>query len=211
MNTAEELQQAYAELQERDVYQVIAEGPAEAGPHVGPCFRRGRLQPARTASVNATRETSVATTTDTATRTYKIDKAHSEVIFQIRHLVTKVRGRFDEFDGTIQLNEEKPELSSVEFTIKAASIDTNEKDRDTHLRSADFFDVEKFPDLTFRSKRIVKKGPRELRRDRRPHDPRRHQGDRPAGDATSARPRIRGASSVSASRRRSRSTAKTSA
>ena len=97
------------------------------------------------------------TTTDSATRTYKIDKAHSEVVFQIRHLVTKVRGRFDEFEGSIQLNEESPELSSVEFTIKAASIDTNEKDRDAHLRSADFFDVEKFPNLTFRSNQIIKK------------------------------------------------------
>jgi polyisoprenoid-binding protein YceI len=101
----------------------------------------------------------VATTTDSATRTYKVDKAHSEVVFQIRHLVTKVRGRFDDFEGTIQLNEEKPEVSAVEFTIKAASIDTNEKDRDTHLRSADFFDVEKFPNLTFRSKGIFRKGP----------------------------------------------------
>jgi polyisoprenoid-binding protein YceI len=99
----------------------------------------------------------VATTTDTATRTYKIDKAHSEVVFQIRHLVTKVRGRFDDFEGMIQLNENSPELSSVEFTIKAASINTNEKDRDTHLRSADFFDVEKFPALTFKSKQILKK------------------------------------------------------
>ena len=99
----------------------------------------------------------MATTTDSTTRTYKIDKAHSEVVFQIRHLVTRVRGRFDEFEGMIQLNEEKPELSSVEFTIKAASIDTNEKDRDTHLRSADFFDVEKFANITFRSKHIVKK------------------------------------------------------
>jgi len=99
----------------------------------------------------------VATTTDTATRTYKIDKAHSEVVFQIRHLVTKVRGRFDDFEGVIQLNENSPELSSVEFTIKAASINTNEKDRDAHLRSADFFDVEKFPDLTFKSKQIIKK------------------------------------------------------
>ena len=99
----------------------------------------------------------MATTTDTATRTYKIDKAHSEVVFQIRHLVTKVRGRFDDFEGMIQLHETSPELSSVEFTIKAASIDTNEKDRDTHLRSADFFDVEKFPTLTFKSKQILKK------------------------------------------------------
>jgi polyisoprenoid-binding protein YceI len=99
----------------------------------------------------------VATTTGSATRTYKIDKAHSEVVFQIRHLVTKVRGRFDEFEGMVQLNEDRPELSSVEFTIKAASIDTNEKDRDTHLRSADFFDVEKFPNLTFKSQQIIKK------------------------------------------------------
>jgi polyisoprenoid-binding protein YceI len=99
----------------------------------------------------------VATTTDSATRTYKIDKSHSEVIFQVRHLVTKVRGRFDEFEGMVQLNEEKPDLSSVDFTIQATSIDTNEKDRDTHLRSADFFDIEKFPTITFRSKGVVKK------------------------------------------------------
>jgi polyisoprenoid-binding protein YceI len=99
----------------------------------------------------------VATTTDTATRTYKIDKSHSEVIFQVRHLVTKVRGRFDEFEGTVTVNEEKPELSSVEFTIQATSIDTNEAQRDTHLRSADFFEVEKFPTITFRSKRVVKR------------------------------------------------------
>ena len=97
------------------------------------------------------------TTTGSATRTYKIDKAHSEAVFQVRHLVTKVRGRFDDFEGIVQINEERPELSSVEFTIRAASIDTNEKDRDTHLRSADFFDVEKFPTITFRSTRIVKK------------------------------------------------------
>jgi polyisoprenoid-binding protein YceI len=98
----------------------------------------------------------VATTTDTAIRTYKIDKSHSEAVFQVRHLVTKVRGRFDDFDGTVQLNEEQPERSSVEFTIRAASIDTNEKDRDTHLRSADFFDVEKFPTITFTSTRVSK-------------------------------------------------------
>jgi polyisoprenoid-binding protein YceI len=99
----------------------------------------------------------VATTTDSATRTYKIDKAHSEVVFQIRHLVTRVRGRFDDFEGTIQLDEDRPEVSSVEFTIKATSIDTNEKDRDAHLRSADFFDVERFPTLAFKSKQIIKK------------------------------------------------------
>jgi polyisoprenoid-binding protein YceI len=99
----------------------------------------------------------VATTTDSATRTYKIDKSHSEAVFQVRHLVTKVRGRFDDFEGTVQINEDRPDLSSVDFTIRATSIDTNEKDRDTHLRSADFFDVGTFPNLTFKSTRIAKK------------------------------------------------------
>jgi polyisoprenoid-binding protein YceI len=89
--------------------------------------------------------------------TYKIDKAHSEAVFQVRHLVTKVRGRFTDFEGTVQVDEDKPELSSVNFTIQATSIDTAEKDRDTHLRSGDFFEVEKFPAITFRSKRVVKK------------------------------------------------------
>jgi len=97
----------------------------------------------------------VATTTDT--RTYKIDKSHSEVIFQVRHLVTKVRGRFDDFEGTVAINEDKPELSSVQFTIQATSISTNEPQRDTHLRSADFFEVDKFPTLTFTSRKVVKK------------------------------------------------------
>src|SRR5687767_3034527 len=87
-----------------------------------------------------------------ATRTYKIDPAHSEAIFQVRHLVTKVRGRFSKFDGTIQFDEANPENSSVDFTIDASSIDTNVGDRDTHLKSGDFFDVEKFKNLTFKSK-----------------------------------------------------------
>ena len=98
----------------------------------------------------------MATTTDT--RTYKIDKSHSEVTFQVRHLVTRVRGRFSDFEGTVAINEGTPELSSVQFTIQAASIDTNEPQRDTHLRSADFFDVEKFPTITFKSTAVAPKG-----------------------------------------------------
>ena len=78
-------------------------------------------------------------TTTTTTRTYKIDKAHSEATFQVRYLLTKVRGRFSDFDGTIQFDEANPENSSIDFTIQAASIDTNEADRDKHLRSEDFF------------------------------------------------------------------------
>jgi len=96
----------------------------------------------------------VATTT--SARTYKIDKSHSEAVFQVRHLVTKVRGRFSDFEGTIVLDEASPEASSVEFTIQATSIDTNEPDRDKHLRSEDFFAVEQFKTITFKSKRITK-------------------------------------------------------
>lgn len=98
-------------------------------------------------------------TTATSTKTtYNIDKAHSEATFQVRHLLTKVRGRFSDFEGAIEYNELQPEQSSVNVSIKAASIDTSERDRDTHLRSADFFDVEKFPALTFTSRRITGKG-----------------------------------------------------
>ena len=89
---------------------------------------------------------------------YTIDISHSEILFQVRHLVTKVRGRFDDFDGTITFDEGNPAASSVSVTIQSASIDTNEKDRDTHLRSADFFDVEKFPTLTFASKSVSGSG-----------------------------------------------------
>jgi polyisoprenoid-binding protein YceI len=68
--------------------------------------------------------------------------------------LTKVRGRFSDFNGTIEFDVENPERSLVDVEIRAASIDTNERDRDAHLRSADFFDVEKIPVLTFRSTKI---------------------------------------------------------
>ena len=100
----------------------------------------------------------MATTTGSSTRTYKIDKSHSEAIFQVRHLLTKVRGRFSDFEGTVEFNEANPEQSSVNFTIQATSIDTAEQDRDKHLRTADFFDVENHGTITFHSKRIDAKG-----------------------------------------------------
>ncbi|MEP7012668.1 MAG: YceI family protein [Acidobacteriota bacterium] len=86
-----------------------------------------------------------------AADTYTVDRAHSEVSFKIKHLLGKVPGRFDDFSGTIQFDAAKPANSSVEFAIKATSIDTANGDRDNHLRSADFFDVEKFPEITFKS------------------------------------------------------------
>lgn len=95
-------------------------------------------------------------TTAIELRTFSIDKAHSEAVFQVRHLVTRVRGRFTDFGGTIKMDQADPGKSSVEVEIQAKSIDTSQPDRDTHLRSADFFDVEKFPTLTFRSTAVKK-------------------------------------------------------
>ena len=89
---------------------------------------------------------------------YNIDPAHSQVGFKVRHLMSQVRGGFNEFSGTVSLNPAKLETSSVEFKIKAASIDTGVADRDKHLRSPDFFDVEKYPELTFKSTSIKATG-----------------------------------------------------
>ena len=89
-----------------------------------------------------------------AADTYVVDKSHSEVSFQIRHMMSKVRGYFGDFTGTINADSAKPEASSVEFTIKATSINTANEDRDKHLRSADFFEVEKFPEISFKSSKI---------------------------------------------------------
>lgn len=96
--------------------------------------------------------------TTTGRRIYTIDKSHSEATFQVRHLLTRVRGRFSDFSGSIAFDEANPEASTVEFTIQATSIDTAEPDRDKHLRTGDFFDVEQFPTLTFRGTGIAKRG-----------------------------------------------------
>jgi polyisoprenoid-binding protein YceI len=93
-----------------------------------------------------------------ATETFVFDKPHTLVGFRIRHWLTKVDGRFRDFDGHIWLNRAKPEDSKVDVTIQAASIDTGTEDRDKHLRSADFFDVEKYPTITFASTKVVPKG-----------------------------------------------------
>ena len=87
--------------------------------------------------------------------TWTVDKAHTQVEFGVKHMMfTTVRGQFRNVDATILLDEDNPNDSSVEAVIDAASIDTAAADRDAHLRSADFFDVETHPQLTFRSKRI---------------------------------------------------------
>ena len=83
---------------------------------------------------------------------YTIDPAHSRIGFMARHaMITKVRGSFDEFDGSGTLDVTNPANSSLQLTIKTASIDTRNADRDGHLKSNDFFDMEKFPEITFQS------------------------------------------------------------
>lgn len=93
---------------------------------------------------------------------YAIDKAHSEVTFEIRHLMSEVSGQFAEFDGAIVADFDNLDASTVAFTIKAASIDTRNADRDKHLRSADFFDVENHPLITFTSSKITRTGDNEF-------------------------------------------------
>jgi polyisoprenoid-binding protein YceI len=100
----------------------------------------------------------VATSPALAADTLVIDRSHSQASFQVRHLLSTVRGRFTTFEGTIAMDAAKPEASSVTFTIDAASIDTDNNDRDKHLRSSDFFDVENHPTITFTSQKIKATG-----------------------------------------------------
>jgi len=89
--------------------------------------------------------------------TYVMDKAHSSVGFSVRHLViSKVRGNFGDVSMTIAYDEKDVTKSSVEVAIVAASISTDNEDRDNHLRGADFFDIETYPEITFKSKKIEK-------------------------------------------------------
>lgn len=96
----------------------------------------------------------LATAATAAPVPYKFDPVHTEVGFTIRHLFSKVPGRFTEFDGTIRFDEQNLPASSVDFTIQAKSINTGNERRDGHLRSADFFDVDKIPTITFKSTKV---------------------------------------------------------
>lgn len=90
---------------------------------------------------------------------WNIDPSHSTAEFSVRHMmITNVKGRFGKLSGTVQYDPAHPELTKLEATIDATSIDTRDEKRDAHLRSADFFDVEKFPTLTFTSTEVKKTG-----------------------------------------------------
>jgi polyisoprenoid-binding protein YceI len=98
-----------------------------------------------------------------ATTTWNIDPAHSVAEFKVRHMmITNVKGQFPAIRGTITLDENDVTNSRVESSIQADSINTREADRDTHLKSADFLHVEKFPSLSFASTRITRAGDGEL-------------------------------------------------
>lgn len=96
------------------------------------------------------------------TTTWQLDSAHSAVEFSARHMmVSSVRGRFDRFSVTLEADERAPEKSSVVARIDAASIDTGQEQRDGHLRSPDFLDVSKYPEIVFKSTKIEKVGGQE--------------------------------------------------
>ncbi|HEX4904906.1 MAG TPA: YceI family protein [Acidimicrobiales bacterium] len=102
--------------------------------------------------------TSTETRTLPVTGTWSIDPSHSEVGFSVRHLgISKTKGRFGAFSGDIVIAE-RPEDSRVSVEIDAASVDTRDAGRDEHLRSADFFDVETHPTLTFTATDVAAKG-----------------------------------------------------
>jgi polyisoprenoid-binding protein YceI len=93
-----------------------------------------------------------------AADTFVFDKAHSTIGFQVRHLFSTVPGKFDDFTGTITYDEANPENSSVVVTIKTASVDTGVKMRDDDLRSPNFFDAAKYPEITFKSTSVKATG-----------------------------------------------------
>ncbi len=102
-------------------------------------------------------------TTRTTTTTWNIDSVHTVAEFKVKHMmISNVKGQFTAVQGVLTLDENDFTKSSIEASIDAASINTREADRDAHLMSADFFDVEKFPTLTFKSTHISRTGEVEL-------------------------------------------------
>ena len=104
----------------------------------------------------------ILSTTAQANEAYVIDNAHASIGFSISHLViSKVKGNFNDFSGTFVLDNNN-RLTEANASIKSASIDTGVKKRDDHLRSADFFEVEKYPEITFEAKKVVKRSGKDI-------------------------------------------------
>jgi polyisoprenoid-binding protein YceI len=120
-----------------------------------PTLLLGGTTPARPAAAEAARPAAAVT--------WEIDTAHSELGFRIRHLVSRVNGRFNQWSGTIVADPQSLAGGSVNVTVQTASIDTNNERRDNHLRSPDFFDATTNPTITFRSTRVEPQGGRRFR------------------------------------------------
>jgi len=90
---------------------------------------------------------------------WQIDYAHSHIYFSARHMmISKVRGRFENWEGSVDFNENNPEQTAVHVTVDVTSINTREQQRDDHLRSPDFFNAAEFPHMTFKSTRVERTG-----------------------------------------------------
>lgn len=90
---------------------------------------------------------------------WTVDAAHSEIGFSVKHMmISKVKGSFASYDATVEADEADLQGALIDFKIDVASINTNNEDRDNHLRSADFFDAEQYPHITFNANEIVQKG-----------------------------------------------------
>ena len=100
----------------------------------------------------------LAATPLVAADTWTVDAAHSEANFKVRHLMSNVSGSFNDFSANLTTDAKNPAASSIDFTIQAASVDTDNENRDKHLRSADWFEVEKFPTISFKSTKIEPAG-----------------------------------------------------
>jgi polyisoprenoid-binding protein YceI len=100
----------------------------------------------------------VGTSSAKANEIFKFDQTHSTIAFKVRHMLGSAKGKFTKFSGTIEVDRDHPEKSSVVATIQAASIDTANAKRDEHLRTADFFNVQQYPEITFKSRRVKQTG-----------------------------------------------------
>lgn len=96
----------------------------------------------------------LASISEAAPETYKIDPVHSSITFKVRHLFSFVTGKFTKFDGTFTIDPDAPDKSIVSATVETASIDTANAKRDEDLKSPNFFDASKFPEITFKSKTV---------------------------------------------------------
>jgi len=116
----------------------------------------------RNAAVAALLTLAFTASAQAAVETYALDPSHTVVGFSIRHFFSQVPGSFKEFSGTMKLDTANLDASSVDATIQATSIYTNNDRRDNHLRSSDFFEVDKYPTITFKSTKVTKAGDNKL-------------------------------------------------